>query len=82
MVKRAQTLETFSRRFQLCILRDYFVKRNALGNEPVDFSRKCQLQPLKKKRNILLRFHKKSIGFIKKAHFSYFRKNSQKFSGS
>jgi len=45
----AQTLEPFSGRFQLCILRDQLVKGNALGNEPVDFSIQCQRNSSKKK---------------------------------
>lgn len=52
--KLAQTSEIFYRWFQLGILRDYFIKRNALGNEPVDFGGKCQRLPKAKYFNTIL----------------------------
>lgn len=56
-----EALEPFSSRFQLCILRDYFVKGNALGNEPVDFSGQCQRNSSKKRLIMIIFKFLKSI---------------------
>ena len=68
-MERTQTLEPFSRRFQLRILRDQFVKGNALGNEPVDFSIQCQRNSSKKRLVIIIFKFLKSILFWGAAKF-------------